>query len=131
MSTYSAFIRLGAICAFLAVALGAFGAHGLKSVVTPEMLEVYKTGVTYHMWHALALLAIGLLCQQSGNRPWLLRAGWLMLVGIMLFSGSLYLLVLLQLKWLGMITPFGGLCLLAGWFCLLMACRPYPENHQP
>lgn len=131
MSTYSAFIRLGAICAFLAVALGAFGAHGLKSVVTPEMLEVYKTGVTYHMWHALALLVIGLLCQQSGNTPWLLRAGWLMLVGILLFSGSLYLLVLLQLKWLGMITPFGGLCLLAGWFCLLMAGRSNPENPQP
>lgn len=129
MSTYSVFIRLGASCAFLAVALGAFGAHGLKSLVTPEMLEVYKTGVTYHMWHALALLAIGLLCQQSGNTPWLMRAGWLMLVGIMLFSGSLYLLVLLQLKWLGMITPFGGLCLLAGWFCLVMACRPHPENH--
>lgn len=118
------FLFAGTLSALLAVGLGAFGAHGLKHLVTPEMLEIYKTGVTYQMWHALGLICIALLQQQAPLANKLLCwAGWLLIGGIILFSGSLYLLVLLDAKWLGMITPFGGLAFLAGWLCLVIFAR--------
>ena len=112
------FLLLGAFSALIGVAMGAFGAHGLKTVISPELLTVYQTGVTYQMWHALGLIGIALI-QQPGSRL-LHWAGWLMFAGIMLFSGSLYLLALLNLKWLGMITPFGGVCFLTAWLLITL-----------
>ena len=112
------FLLLGAFSALIGVAMGAFGAHGLKTVISPELLTVYQTGVTYQMWHALGLIGIALI-QQPGSRL-LHWAGWLMFAGIMLFSGSLYLLALLNLKWLGMITPFGGICFLTAWLLITL-----------
>lgn len=111
------FAILGALAAGLAVALGAFGAHGLSGRVTPERLEVYKTGVLYHMMHALALLAIGWAAQHWPGWP-VHTAGYLFLAGIVLFSGSLYLLVLTDTAWLGAVTPFGGVAFIAGWILL-------------
>ncbi len=111
---------LSALCAFIAVAMGAFGAHGLKEILTPDMLAVYKTAVTYQMWHALGLGLIALLRAQNPEVNLLKYASWAMFSGIILFSGSLYLLSLSGLKWLGMITPMGGLCFLAAW-ALVMA----------
>jgi uncharacterized membrane protein YgdD (TMEM256/DUF423 family) len=121
------FLLLGAICAFLGVGLGAFGAHALKAVLSAEMLAVYQTGISYQMWHSLGLLLIGLLQHQyPGSKliPW---AGWLMFFGILLFSGSLYLLVILDIPKLGMITPIGGVCFLLAW--LLVCLSVY--NNKP
>jgi uncharacterized membrane protein YgdD (TMEM256/DUF423 family) len=112
------YLMLGAICAFVGVGLGAFGAHGLKTILEPDMLAVYQTGVTYQMWHSLGLILVALLSQNAPENKWLIFAGRFMFVGIVLFSGSLYLLALLKLKWLGMITPFGGLCFLAAWLSI-------------
>lgn len=111
----SVFLLLAAFCALTGVGLGAFGAHGLKTLLTPALLEVYKTGVTYQMWHALGLGLIAVFHQQAPAEKLLHWAGWLMFSGILLFSGSLYLLALLNLKWLGIITPFGGVAFLAAW----------------
>ncbi len=112
------FLLPGAVSAFIGVAMGAFGAHGLKAVLSPDMLAIYQTGVTYQMWHALGLIVIALLDRQTPASGLLRRAGWLMLSGIILFSGSLYLLALTQLRWLGMITPIGGVCFLAAWLSI-------------
>ena len=107
----------GAIFMALAVSLGAFGAHALKKVLTPEMLAIYKTGVEYQFYHALGLLLIGLIGFQVKSKcmGW---AGILLTVGIILFSGSLYALTLTEIKSLGAITPLGGLSFIAGWICL-------------
>ena len=115
------FLLLGSLNAFLGVSLGAFGAHGLKSRITQEMLKVWETAVFYHLVHALALLAVGLLCQSLPESGLLQPAGWSLLTGIILFSGSLYLMVLLNVKSLGMITPFGGVAFLIGWLTMLIA----------
>ncbi len=112
------FLFSAAIAALLAITLGAFGAHGLQSILTVKMLAVYKTAVTYQMWHALGLGIISLLIQQSPDSKLLSWAGRLMITGIFLFSGSLYLLSLLDLKWLGMITPFGGIAFITSWVLL-------------
>lgn len=111
----SLFLLLGALSALTGVGLGAFGAHGLKAILSPELLAVYQTGVTYQMWHALGLIVIALLHQQAAGSSLLRWAGWLMFLGILLFSGSLYLLALLNQKWLGMITPIGGVSFLTAW----------------
>jgi uncharacterized membrane protein YgdD (TMEM256/DUF423 family) len=113
----SLFLCLGAISAFLGVSMGAFGAHALKTVLSPDMLEVYKTAVSYQMWHALGLIAIAFMPSGSALVHW---AGWLMFAGILLFSGSLYLLTILNLKWLGMITPIGGVAFLSAWLLIAM-----------
>ncbi len=108
------FFILGAVAAGLAVALGAFGAHGLEGRVTPERLETFKTGVLYHLIHALALLAAAWAASQWPG--WAVQAaGYLFAAGIVLFSGSLYLLVLTDTRWLGAVTPFGGVAFIAGW----------------
>ncbi|MDD2723279.1 MAG: DUF423 domain-containing protein [Methylovulum sp.] len=125
----SVFLFLGATCAFLGVACGAFGAHGLKTLISPELLAVYQTGVNYQMWHALGLLAIGLLRQQNPVSTLLVWSGWLMFVGILIFSGSLYLLAVLDEKALGMMTPFGGVCFLVAW--LLLALSALKKTQQP
>ncbi|MGR9036515.1 MAG: DUF423 domain-containing protein [Gammaproteobacteria bacterium] len=114
----SNFLLFGSLFAFFGVALGAFGAHGLKGVISPEMLAVYQTGVSYQMWHALGLCVIALIQRHASASKLVNWAGRLMSIGIVLFSGSLYLLTLFNLKWLGMITPFGGLCFLAAWLLL-------------
>ena len=112
------FLVLGALCAMLAVMLGAFGAHALRNRLPAELLAVFHTGVQYHFWHALGLLAIGLvLLHVPGSAPvrW---AGWLMLAGIVVFSGSLYVLSISGVRWLGAITPLGGLSFIAAWALL-------------
>ena len=124
----SVFLFLGAISALVGVGMGAFGAHGLKAILSPEMLAVYQTGVSYQMWHALGLIGIALMRQQAPESRLLSWAGWLMFIGILLFSGSLYLLVLLDLKWLGMITPVGGVGFITAW--LLIAIFAAQKPHQ-
>ena len=124
----SGFLFLGAISALVGVGMGAFGAHGLKAILSPEMLTVYQTGVTYQMWHALGLISIALISQQVPESKLLSWAGWLMFIGILLFSGSLYVLVLLDLKWLGMITPIGGVSFIAAW--VLIAIFAVQKQHH-
>lgn len=108
---------LGALLGATAVALGAFGAHGLKSRVAPEMLAVWKTGAEYHLAHALALLAAGLACERWPG-GWTAAAGWLFVAGIVLFSGSLYALVLTGQRGWGAVTPLGGVAFITGWIAL-------------
>jgi len=124
----SVFLFLGAISALIGVGMGAFGAHGLKAILSPELLAVYQTGVTYQMWHALGLMGIALMRQQIPESKLLIWAGWLMFIGILVFSGSLYLLVLLDLKWLGMITPVGGVSFILSW--LLIAIFAAQKQHH-
>ena len=107
---------LGAALAGLAVAAGAFGAHGLRSLVVPERLVTFETAVRYHFYHALGLMVVGLLAERAGG---LGAVGALFLAGIAVFSGSLYLLVLTDTPWLGAVTPLGGVCFLAGWALLV------------
>jgi uncharacterized membrane protein YgdD (TMEM256/DUF423 family) len=112
------FFRIGVISAGSAVALGAFGAHGLRAMVTPEMLAVFETGVRYQMYHALALMAIGLSAARLQGRA-VAAAAWLFVAGTVLFSGSLYVLTLTGTRWWGAVTPLGGVAFLAGWAALL------------
>ncbi|MEO6221774.1 MAG: DUF423 domain-containing protein [Vicinamibacterales bacterium] len=112
------FTLIGAAMGFIGVGLGAFGAHALKGQLSPEMLAVFETGVRYQMYHALALLATAALMTRSQGRA-LLIAGWSFTAGILLFSGSLYALVLTGVTMLGAVTPFGGLAFLIGWACLV------------
>ena len=114
------FLLVGALAAFIGVALGAFGAHGLRSRVSSEMLAVFETGVRYHMYHAFAILIVALALARIDG--WLIRAaGWLFTVGIVIFSGSLYALALSGATILGAVTPIGGLAYLLGWACLAVA----------
>ncbi len=115
------FLILGGVNAALVVMLGAFGAHGLKAKLTTEMLAVYQTGVHYHLFHALGLLAIGIVATQVADSVWLKWSGWLMLAGIILFSGSLYVLSVSGMRWLGMVTPFGGVAFIAAWIMFVIA----------
>ncbi|MGM9927039.1 MAG: DUF423 domain-containing protein [Bacillus sp. (in: firmicutes)] len=117
------FISLGAINAFLAVALGAFGAHMLEGRIPDNYLDTWETAVMYQMFHALGLLAVGLLAEKVGEMKSIKWAGWLLFVGIILFSGSLYVLSLTQISVLGAITPFGGVSFLAGWVCVMVAAK--------
>jgi uncharacterized membrane protein YgdD (TMEM256/DUF423 family) len=116
------FFALGAASALISVGAGAFGAHALRPRLTPELLEAFETGARYQMYHAWGLLAAA----RAGSRwpgPWPVRAGWLFVVGTILFSGSLYAMALWGLTWLGAVTPFGGVALLAGWVCLVLSAR--------
>ena len=117
MTPVRVFALAGAVLGLVAVALGAFGAHALRSRVTPELLATFETGVRYHVYHALALFA----CAWAMDRwpsPQVVWAGGLFVTGIVLFSGSLYLLTLTGARWWGGVTPLGGLAFLAGWVCL-------------
>jgi len=109
---------LAAINGFVAVSLGAFAAHGLKSMLGPDLLATFQTGVQYHMYHALAMLAVGVLVAQFPAQTGLRVAGYLFMAGILIFSGSLYVLALSGIRWLGAITPIGGVAFLAGWATL-------------
>ena len=115
------FVLIGSLSAFLGVALGAFGAHGLKNMVAQDMLKVWETAVLYHLIHALWLILVGVLCHLMPEVNAVRSAGWAMLAGTILFSGSLYLLVLSGSKPLGIITPIGGVAFLAGWLLLAVA----------
>lgn len=116
------FALIGAVSAFTAVAAGAFGAHGLRSRVTAELLAVFETAARYQMYHALALFAVAWLAGRSPvpSLPAEL-AGWLFVIGTLVFSGSLYAMALTGHRWLGAITPLGGIAFLAGWVCLAWA----------
>ena len=113
-------VILAALNMMIAVGAGAFGAHGLKNILTPDMLAVWHTAVTYQVMHALGMFAIALLMPRLGQ-PLLGMAGAVMLAGIVVFSGSLYTLALSGVRMLGAITPIGGVAFLAGWLCLAWA----------
>jgi uncharacterized membrane protein YgdD (TMEM256/DUF423 family) len=113
-------LLVGAVAGFLAVALGAFGTHGLRARLSPEMLAAFETGVRYQMYHALAILLVALMLGRFDG--WMFRAaGWAFTIGIVLFSGSLYLLAITGTTILGAITPIGGLAFLVGWGFLAVA----------
>lgn len=122
---HSTFIKLAAILGALAVALGAFGAHALKKHASEYAIGIFETGVRYQFYHVVALLAVGILYKDFGNR-WMNYAGWSFIIGMLLFSGSLYLLTYVKmidkpsLNWLGAITPLGGLAFIAGWICMFI-----------
>lgn len=116
------FFRLGAGSALLSVAAGAFGAHALRARLSAELLAVFETAARYQMYHALALLGVArAVSRWPGALPqW---SGWLFVAGTVLFSGSLYALALSGVRWLGAITPLGGVAFLAGWLCLVLTAR--------
>ncbi len=114
------FLIAGCCSAFTGVVLGAFAAHLLKNSLPPDMFQIFEVGVRYQMYHALALVAVGILCYRFSSAPFM-PAGMLFLAGTFLFSGSLYVMSLTGIRWLGAITPAGGLCFLAGW-CWLAWC---------
>lgn len=114
------FFISGSLAAFLAVAAGAFGAHGLKARLSADMLNTFEIAVRYHFYHALALFVTAWACSRWPSSA-ATAAGWFFVSGILIFSGSLYALALTGIRWLGAITPFGGLAFLAGWFCLAWA----------
>lgn len=110
---------LGAVFGLLSVALGAFGAHGLKGVLSDDMLATFETGARYQMYHAGALIAVGWI-GRTVRSSWLSWAGWSFIGGILLFSGSLYLMALTGTRWLGAVTPLGGLAFIVGWSAFIM-----------
>lgn len=118
-------IVFASLSGFLAVALGAFGAHALKSVLSSDMFSVYQTAVEYHLIHSVLLFVVSVLMVTHGNLLWLKRSAIAIAWGILLFSGSLYLLTLSGIKLLGMVTPLGGVSLLLGWLMLAAAGREF------
>lgn len=116
----SIWFAVGAIAGALGVAAGAFGAHGLKSMVSADLLAVFETGARYHLLHAVALLATGWAADRWPG-VWPNAAGWCFAAGIVVFSGSLYALTLTGQRWLGAITPIGGVAFIAGWIALAVA----------
>lgn len=113
------FLGTGAFLGFLGVVAGAFGAHLLKKQLEANMLQVFETAVKYQVYHSLALIATAILIKLYGGK-WLIWAAWLFITGIIVFSGSLYMLSLSGTKWLGAFTPFGGLAFLGGWIYLII-----------
>jgi uncharacterized membrane protein YgdD (TMEM256/DUF423 family) len=113
------FFGLGAVSAMLAIGAGAFGAHALRARISPEHLAIFETGARYQIYHALALLAVAwAVSRWPGSLP--VFAGWLFVLGSILFSGSLYILALTGVRWWGAVTPIGGLAFLGGWVCLVL-----------
>jgi uncharacterized membrane protein YgdD (TMEM256/DUF423 family) len=127
---HTRFLLLGAISAFIGVAAGAFGAHALEARLSSDLLAVYETGVRYELFHAVALLVVGLAADRWPKAGWG-RAGWMFLFGTVLFSGSLYVLALTGARALGAVTPLGGLCFLIGWsLAAVAATRSRPPDSQ-
>lgn len=123
--TNSTFLRIGALLGALTVTIGAFGAHGLKPLLSEYQITIFEKGVQYQFYHTLAIMVVGLLLQQSPDNKWFKRAGWLFVAGIAGFSGSLYLLACRDLlafsvAWAGPVTPLGGLCFIAAWGMLAL-----------
>ncbi|MEZ0327072.1 MAG: DUF423 domain-containing protein [Fimbriimonas sp.] len=123
------FIFLGGLFGALAVGLGAFGAHGLKGTVDAQGLATWQTAAHYHLIHAVMLVVIGVLRGHTRSKA-VRAAGWFFLIGIVIFSGSLYLLVTTDNKWLGAVTPLGGLLLITGWLCLAAAGVKLSEKKE-
>ncbi len=115
------FILLGSCSGVLAVAFGAFGAHALKGRLDDYALGVFETAVQYHFYHTFALLAVGIIALSQPQSVMLKSSGWLFLIGLLIFSGSLYLISLTGIRWLGAVTPLGGLAFIGGWACLAAA----------
>jgi uncharacterized membrane protein YgdD (TMEM256/DUF423 family) len=115
------FCALGSISGGLAVALGAFGAHVLRDRLAVDMLANFETGVRYQMYHALALMAVAWAISRWPDSGLPAAVGWLFIAATLLFSGSLYVMALTGLRWLGAVTPLGGVAFVAGWLCLLLA----------
>lgn len=115
------FITLASLSGMLAVIIGAFGAHGLRGKLDDYAMGVFETAVQYHFYHALALLAVGVIALSQPHSTLLKSSGWLFLLGTVIFSGSLYILAITGVKWLGAVTPLGGLAFIAGWACLAAA----------
>ena len=124
------FLVAGSIGGMLAVMFGAFGAHGLEKLVDAHMLQRFHTGVEYQFYHAFALLVVGLLHEQVTQVRLLQRAGYAFLLGIILFSGSLYAYVLTGVTTIAVITPSGGTAFIAGWVLLALACRSLGNAHD-
>ena len=114
------FLIIGAVSAAISVAAGAFGAHSLRQTIEPSLLDVFETGARYQMYHALALVGVGLVASRWPSSL-LTSAGWLFVAGTVLFTGSLYAMTFTGLRVLGAITPLGGLCFIGGWICLAVA----------
>ncbi len=112
------YLALGCINAMLVVIIGAFAAHGLKARLTVENMAIFQTGVQYHFYHAVGLILVGLIAWHIPASPYLRWSAWLMVIGIVLFSGSLYTLSITNIRWLGMITPFGGMAFILAWLVL-------------
>ncbi|MCC6454309.1 MAG: DUF423 domain-containing protein [Caldilineaceae bacterium] len=112
------FLLLASVLGGLAVALGAFGAHALESRMSADLLATYEVGVRYHFYHALALIGVVAVLSRWPGSGAAVAAGWLFVFGILIFSGSLYLLAFTGVRWLGAITPIGGVAFIAGWACL-------------
>jgi len=127
LPTSRTFITAGAIGGFLSVGFGAFGAHAIKAAISPELMAVYQTAVDYQFFHSLGLILIGLIFQQQQNKL-IIISGWLMIAGILIFSGSLYILSLSGIRWLGAITPVGGTAFIAAW--LLLAIGSLKKTHN-
>lgn len=119
------FIILGALNALLSVAFGAFGAHVLADKLEPKYMDIWGKGVTYQMLHAVGLLIVGVLLGKLPANTLLSWSGWVMFAGIVLFSGSLYVLSLTQINVLGAITPFGGIAFIASWLLIIIAAVKY------
>jgi uncharacterized membrane protein YgdD (TMEM256/DUF423 family) len=111
----------GAVAAGLGVVLGAFAAHGLRARVSADLLAVFETGVRYHLVHALALLAVAWAADRWPASTAVQVSGWCFTLGILIFAGSLYMMTLTGARWLGAVTPLGGLALIGGWACLALA----------
>lgn len=122
------FIRLGSVMAFLAVLLGAVGAHVLRSRLSPTMMADYQIGAQYHMVHALGLILIGLCVERLGDSKNVRTAGWLLFAGIVCFSGSLYAFALTENKLFGALAPVGGACFMVGWLLLAAAAWKAPAR---
>lgn len=122
------FLILGALFALLSVALGAFGAHILRDRIDARSMEIFQTGAHYQGYHALALLILGVALVARPELSKLRTAGWLFVAGTVIFSGSLYALSTTGVKWLGAITPIGGVCFLSGWLILLVVAASLPAS---
>lgn len=124
---YRKFIALAGVFGFLGVASGAFGAHALKNILAPDLLTIFETGSRYCLHHSIALLATALYGSTKPS-PWLIRACWGFSIGITIFAGSLWVLALTNTRWLGAITPIGGLSMLLGWSCIVVYALKIPQD---
>ena len=122
------FIMIGALLLAAATALGAWAAHGLQDLIEPAAVASFRTGVEYHFYHALGLLGVGLLIDRLGAGTLLRFGGWLLVAGIAMFSGSLYLLAFISAAFLWPVTPLGGACFIAAWLCLAIAVMRAPRG---
>ena len=123
------FLILGSINAATAVSMGAFGAHFLKTKISEDMLSVFQTAVQYHFYHSLGLMIIGVLTISIKPEKYLGIAGWMMFIGIILFSGSLYILSTTAIRWVGIITPFGGIAFIISWVFIAIALWKWSETN--